>query len=174
MERGIHYLRIISDFLNFFFYKVLKMNNFQKTRFAKKIVLTMFDNVKEKDICVFGFSFKKNTADFRESAALDVINFLLQEKANVFLYDPKVPTFEILKVFPTVNVIDNPYTAVHECHALVILTEWDEFKTYDYEKFYSTMQRPSFIFDGRNLLDHKQLTKIGFKVFGIGKCNSLI
>lgn len=132
----------------------------------------MFDNVKGKDICIFGFAFKKNTSDFRESAALDVVKFLLEEKANIFIYDPKVPAVEILQVFPSVHVFDSPYKACCDCHAIVVLTEWDEFKSLDFQRIYASMARPSFLFDGRNILDHHRLQQIGFQVFAIGKATN--
>lgn len=149
--------------------QVLKMNEFQKQRFAKMVVQKMFDNVKNKNVCVLGFAFKKNTGDTRESAAIDVVKFLVEEGANVYVYDPKVPVLEIVKMFPTVNVETSAYAAAYESHAVLILTEWDEFKNLDYERIYKNMAKPSFIFDGRNILNHKKLMSIGYKVFGIGK-----
>jgi UDPglucose 6-dehydrogenase len=148
---------------------VLKINTYQKLRFSKLIVQEMFGNVKRKNICVLGYAFKKNTGDTRESPAIDVVRFLTGELANVFVYDPKVKATEIKEEFPSVTVESTAYKAALEAHALVILTEWDEFKTLDYAKIYKNMAKPAFIFDGRNLLDHRALAKIGFRVFCIGK-----
>ena len=64
---------------------------------------------------------------------------------------------------------NDPYKAVEGAHALAVITEWDEFKTYDYQKLYDSMMKPAFIFDGRNLLNHNQLREIGFEVYSIGK-----
>jgi UDPglucose 6-dehydrogenase len=94
--------------------KVLKMNEWQKLRFAKQIVQRMFDNVKGKNICLLGFSFKKDTGDVRESAAIDVCRFLISEGANVFIYDPKASPLEIKNMFPTANVETNAYSAAYE------------------------------------------------------------
>eukprot|EP01105_Mastigella_eilhardi_P006854 TRINITY_DN18366_c0_g1_i1.p2 TRINITY_DN18366_c0_g1~~TRINITY_DN18366_c0_g1_i1.p2 ORF type:complete len:514 (+),score=167.02 TRINITY_DN18366_c0_g1_i1:68-1609(+) len=149
--------------------QVLKMNDHQKDRFARNIVKTLFGNVKNKNICVLGFAFKKDTGDFRDSAALDVIAFLLKEQANVFLYDPKVPYEEINKVFPRVHCEKSPYAAAAQSVAIAVLTEWDEFRTYDYAAIYDKMSKPAFLFDGRNLLNHEELRKIGFNVYSIGK-----
>lgn len=156
---------------------VLSINEYQKTRFARSIVTHMFDNVKGKNIAIFGFAFKKNTSDIRLSPAIDVCRFLLKEGANLYIYDPKVPAVEITREFPSergfnlnkINIEKNPYSSCTESHAIVVLTEWDEFRTLDYERIYKSMKKPSFIFDGRNILDHKKLRETGFIVVAIGK-----
>jgi len=148
---------------------VLKINEYQKLRFSKLIVQEMFGNVSKKNICVLGYAFKKNTGDTRESCAIDICRFLIQENANVFVYDPKVPSHEIKGQFPAINVETSAYKAALEAHAVVILTEWDEFKDLDYEKIYRNMAKPAFCFDGRNILNHAKLAEIGFRVFCIGK-----
>jgi UDPglucose 6-dehydrogenase len=149
--------------------QVLLMNNHQKFRFAKNIVLQMFGTVRDKNICVFGFAFKKDTGDFRDSAAIDVIRILTEEKANVFIYDPQVPVSEINRLFPDARVERDPYAAAISTHAIALVTEWDEFKSLDYARIFNTMYKPAFLFDGRNVLNHNDLRKIGFKVFAIGK-----
>jgi UDPglucose 6-dehydrogenase len=126
--------------------------------------------VRGKNICVLGFAFKKDTGDFRDSAAIDVVQLLVAEKANVFVYDPKVSAVEINKMFPTVTCEKSPYAAAYQSHAVVIITEWDEFRTLDYARIYSSMAKPAFVFDGRNILDHHALGKLGFKVYAVGKC----
>ncbi len=68
-----------------------------------------------------------------------------------------------------VSVTTDPYEACNDAHGLAVLTEWDEFKTYDFERIYETMMKPAFIFDGRNLLDHEKLREIGFIVYALGK-----
>jgi len=155
---------------------VLAINEYQKARFARNIVSQMFDNVKGKNIAIFGFAFKKNTGDIRLSPAIDICKALLKEGANLYIYDPKVPTVEILGEFPQpefnlqrIHVEKNAYTCCTETHAIAILTEWDEFKTLDYERIYKTMKKPSFVFDGRNILDHMKIKNIGFRVEAIGK-----
>merc|ERR1719330_2062843 len=109
------------------------MNNYQKERFAKYVVKSLFNTIAEKRICILGFAFKKNTGDTRETASVYVAKHLLKE------------------------------------HAILILTEWDEFKTLDYEKIYKSMTKPAFVFDGRNILKLDKLKKIGFQVYGIGQ-----
>jgi len=160
--------------------QVLMINNYQKTRFATSVVAKMFDNVKGKNIAIYGFAFKKNTGDTRLSPAIDVCRFLLREGAILYIYDPKVPDIEIdrefIDLFPdvekrkqVVHVEKNAYTCAAETHAIVVLTEWDEFKTYDYDRIYQHMQKPAFVFDGRNILDHHKLQDSGFRVVAIGK-----
>jgi UDPglucose 6-dehydrogenase len=154
---------------------VVKMNDWQKHRFAAKIVGSLFNTVADKKIAVLGFAFKKDTNDTRESAAISVCRDLLAEQAAVTVYDPKVPADEIRKDVlgdeknDHLSVVESAYTASEGAHAIAILTEWDEFKDLDFEKIYGSMSKPAFIFDGRNILDHAKLVDIGFRVSGIGR-----
>eukprot|EP00003_Mantamonas_plastica_P005329 TRINITY_DN1427_c0_g1_i2.p1 TRINITY_DN1427_c0_g1~~TRINITY_DN1427_c0_g1_i2.p1 ORF type:complete len:535 (-),score=210.57 TRINITY_DN1427_c0_g1_i2:104-1576(-) len=160
--------------------QVVAMNDYQKKRFTRKIVRSMFNSVRDKSIAVLGFAFKKDTGDTRESAAIYVCADLIEERAKLNVYDPKVSTEQMFKdlngvldgqVDPEqyVTPFDDPYEAAKDAHALVILTEWDEFKEYDYSKMYDVMKKPAFIFDGRGIMDDKALHAIGFKVYQIGK-----
>jgi UDPglucose 6-dehydrogenase len=149
--------------------QVLSINEHQKHRFARLVSSTMYHNLKYKDICVLGFTFKKNTDDFRESASVDLCRFLIDEGAKVHLYDPKAPVAGVKALFPEITVAKDPYAAAENTHAIVVMTEWDEFQTLDYAKLYEKMAKPAYIFDGRNNLNHKQLKAIGYEVFSIGK-----
>lgn len=161
--------------------QVIKMNDHQKGRFAKKIIKSLYNTVSGKKIAFLGWAFKKDTNDTRESAAIYVADQLLNEKANVSVYDPKVKGKQIhfdLNYLQTrtqeenqslLDVVENPYEACKDSHAVAILTEWDEFKTYDWQRIYDYMLKPAQIFDGRNILDHEALRKIGFRVYAIGK-----
>merc|ERR1711998_225476 len=141
--------------------------------FQKDILNKMFNTVSGKKIAVFGFAFKKDTGDTRETAAIDVCKILMTERASVSVYDPKVSSdqmYEDLSCKPADIAIEaDPYLCAAGAHAIAILTEWDEFKTYDYQKIYDSMAKPCFIFDGRNILNHNELRKIGFNVECIGK-----
>lgn len=155
---------------------VVKMNDWQKHRFAAKIVRSLFNTVAEKKIAVLGFAFKKDTNDTRESAAISVCRDLLAEHAKVAVYDPKVPADEILrdvlgsdKTDSRLTVAGSAYEAMADAHAIAVVTEWDEFRALDFEKVYGAMHKPAFIFDGRNLLDHPKLRAIGFRTYGIGR-----
>jgi UDPglucose 6-dehydrogenase len=160
--------------------QVIIMNDHQKSRFAKNIVNTLYNTVADKKIAFLGWAFKKDTNDTRESAAIYVANDLLFEQAKLAVYDPKVSEAQMLadldylqtrtsdenKKF--VKAMNDPYEACEGAHAIAVLTEWDEFKAYDWQKIYDNMNKPAFIFDGRNLLDKEALTKIGFKYQAVG------
>lgn len=160
--------------------QVIIMNDHQKRRFANNIVKTLYNTVSAKKITFLGWAFKKDTNDTRESAAIYVANDLLNEQANIAVYDPKVTEKQILfdldylhsrteaENRDGVEVLEDPYEACKDAHAIAILTEWDVFKTYDWEKIYEQMHKPAFIFDGRNLLDGEMLSRIGFKYQSIG------
>jgi UDPglucose 6-dehydrogenase len=155
---------------------VVKMNDWQKHRFANKIVRTLYNSAADKTVAILGFAFKKDTNDTRESPAISVCRDLLAEQARVVVYDPKVPADEIRRDVLGQGV-DNPrfavaataYEAAQGAHAVAITTEWDEFKELDYARIYAGMSKPASIFDGRNVVDLAKLTAIGFRAYGIGK-----
>lgn len=163
--------------------QVIIMNDFQKRRFAERIVTTLFNTVNDKKIAFLGWAFKKDTNDTRESAAIYVANDLIEEEAQVHVYDPKVTEQQMLTDLDYLNTRSNeanrahltvhhdPYAALEEAHGIAVLTEWDAFKTYDWKRIYDAMQKPAFVFDGRNLLDRKALEQIGFEVYTIGSGN---
>ncbi len=155
---------------------VVRINDWQKRRFASRIVRSLFNTVAEKRIAVLGFAFKKDTNDTRESAAIAVCRDLLAEQARVVVYDPKVPAGEILadvvgkgREEPRLTVAKSAYEAAAGAHAVAIVTEWDEFRTLDYARIFASMQQPSFLFDGRNITDLPRLRALGFRASGIGK-----
>lgn len=152
--------------------QVVIMNDHQKHRFSKNIVQTLYNTVSGKKIAMLGWAFKKDTNDTRESAAITVANDLIAEQANVVVYDPKVSEnqikFDLEEVNDKIKVGTNPYEVCNNAHAIAILTEWDEFKTYDWEKIYDSMSKPAFVFDGRNLLDKQKMKEIGFVYSAVG------
>ena len=160
--------------------QVIIMNDHQKRRFAKNIIKTLYNTVSGKKIAFLGWAFKKDTNDTRESAAIYVADDLLAEQAEISVYDPKVGVLQIqsdLNYLATrseaanangLHVATDVYEACNNAHAIAVLTEWDEFKTYDWQKIYANMLKPAFIFDGRNLLDKTALEKIGFIYQAIG------
>jgi len=151
-----------------YFKQVITINEYQKKRFCGRILTQMFNTVRRKRIVLLGFAFKKDTGDTRESPAIDVATFLTSEGADLHIYDPKVPHQEIKHMFPNAITHHDPYEAAKGAHALVVLTEWDEFLAYDYRKFFNIMVRPAFVFDGRNILDHAALQAIGFNTVAVG------
>jgi UDPglucose 6-dehydrogenase len=157
-----------------YWHQVIVMNDWQKSRFAKNMVSSMFNTVSGKKIAILGFAFKKDTGDTRETPAIDVCKSLLQEKAALSIYDPKVSREQIYSdlgkdSMEKIVIEDDPYIACAGAHAVAILTEWDEFKAYDYARIYESMQKPAFIFDGRNILDHESLQGLGYEVWAVGK-----
>ncbi|VDK76228.1 unnamed protein product [Litomosoides sigmodontis] len=162
--------------------QVVEINNWQRRRFADKIISEMFDTVSSKRIAIFGFAFKKNTADTRESSAIYIVKYLLDEDAKLVVYDPKVPESQIryeLHQITSKETVDklftfskDPYEAAMNSHAIVVLTEWDEFKSYDYKYIFNSMAQPASVFDGRLILDHNKLREIGFHVSAIGIASS--
>eukprot|EP00606_Chrysophyceae_sp_TOSAG23-5_P001223 GSChrysophyteH2.ASY1.ANO1.1691.1 assembled CDS len=166
--------------------QVINMNDYQKHRFAGNMVRTMFNTVTGKKISIFGFAFKKDTGDTRETAAAFVMKELLDESAALSVYDPQVTRDQMMEEFqytcdvteatiPGLNRLittcSSMIEAATDSHAIAIMTEWDEFATADYKALYEVMQKPAFIFDGRNILPHAQLREIGFEVYAIGKPN---
>ncbi len=161
--------------------QVIIMNDHQKQRFAKNIVKTLYNTVSGKKITFLGWAFKKDTNDTRESAAIYVADALQDEQAEIHVYDPKVKENQIyndLDYLATrspeankegVTVYKDAYEACKDSHAIAVLTEWDEFKSYDWKRIYDSMKKPAFVFDGRNLLDAAALEKIGFVYKGIGR-----
>ena len=170
-------LNEVADYWN----QVIVLNNHQRNRFVKNIIKSLYNTVSGKKITFFGWAFKKDTNDTRESSAIYVADLLLDEMANISVYDPKVSEVQIysdLNFLGTrsieeneeyLKVINDPYNACKNSHAIAILTEWDEFINYDWQRIYDIMNKPAFIFDGRNILDKNKMQKIGFIFKGIGK-----
>lgn len=161
--------------------QVIIMNDHQKRRFASSIVRTLYNTVSGKKIAFLGWAFKKDTNDTRESAAIYVADDLLFEQAGIAVFDPKV---EKGQIYADVNylgtrseaqnekgitVFADPYEACKDAHAIAVLTEWDEFKEYNWQHIFDNMKKPAFVFDGRNVLDGEKLREIGFVFQAIGK-----
>lgn len=152
--------------------QVVAMNDYQKRRFSQRIIEALFNTVSGKRIAIYGFAFKKDTNDTRESPAISVCRDLLSEQAHLAIYDPQVPAGQIcadLGDAENVDICQDPYSAAKGAHAVAVLTEWDEFQTLDFQQIYDGMSKPACLFDGRNILDLSVLQDIGFRVFGTGK-----
>jgi len=163
--------------------QIIEMNNFQKRRFALRIIECLFNTITAKKIAILGFAFKKNTGDTRESPAILVCKYLLEEGAKLCIYDPKVPKRQIYSDLRSaerpddeklIEVTDSPYGATEGAHAIVFCTEWDEFTELDFKKMYEQMLKPAFVFDGRNIVNVEELQSIGFHVETIGRRTSKI
>jgi len=152
--------------------QVVLMNDYQEKRFVQNITANMFNTVAGKKIAVFGFAFKADTGDTRESPAIYVSKLLLEEHATLAIHDPQALEYAALDLAGCEGDIayeTDPYKAAEGAHAIAVLTEWKEFRDLDYERLYAAMEKPAFIFDGRNLLDHQKLFEIGFNVFPLGQ-----
>ncbi|XP_021893216.1 UDP-glucose 6-dehydrogenase 1-like [Carica papaya] len=171
--------------------QVIKINDYQKMRFVNRVVSSMFNTVSAKKIAILGFAFKKDTGDTRETPAIEVCKRLLEDKAQLSIYDPQVNLEQIQRdlsmekfdwdhpihlqqplspnTTKQVKVSWDAYEATKDAHGVCILTEWDEFKTLNYQRIFNNMQKPAFIFDGRNIIDVAKLREIGFIVYSIGK-----
>lgn len=177
-------LQTVADY----WHQVILMNDYQKQRFVERIISAMFNTISKKKIAIYGFAFKKDTGDTRETPAIDVCRGLMADGARVCVYDPQVEPQQVYQDLGTekfewdhpsprsppiaktaIAIAPDHMEAARDAHAICVLTEWDEFKAYDYQAIYDSMVKPAFIFDGRNVLDHAKLREIGFIVYAIGK-----
>ena len=161
-------LREVADFWN----RVVAMNDYQENRFVRAIVTRMFNTVAGKRIAVFGFAFKADTGDTRESPAIRVCRELAAERAHVVISDPFAldnARCDLADLGAAVAYEPDPYAAARGAHAIAVLTDWKDYRTLDYPRIFAGMEKPAFLFDGRNCLDHRTLFDMGFNVFPIGK-----
>ena len=166
---------------------VVKINNYQTERIGDKIIKALDSNNNADTVTILGWSFKKDTNDSRESASIYLARQLLQNNIKINIYDPKVKEErikddlttlfkndnthddEVKKILSRVRIFTEPYDSVLNSSAVSICTEWDDFVELDWNKIFNVMHQPSFIFDGRGLLNKVNLEKIGFQAYSIGK-----
>jgi UDPglucose 6-dehydrogenase len=151
---------------------VVKINEWQTNRSVKRVLRSMFNTIAGKKIAVFGFAFKANTSDTRESPAHLVVRELLEERAIPAITDYKaLPDAKqnLSDVLDKIKLTENPYEAAKDAHAILLCTEWMQYAALDWKKIYDSMSKPALVFDGRNILDGKELMKIGFEFISIGK-----
>jgi len=163
--------------------QVIKINDLQRTRFSKKVIESMFNTISGKKIAMFGFAFKKDTGDTRETSSMYVARELLQEQCLLTIQDEQVTESLIredvgqvcsdLDIKPDLDKLlttcECPYEAAADAHAVLICTEWDQYKTLDYQRIFDSMKRPAYIFDGRRMINAEELQAIGFKTYVIGQ-----
>lgn len=155
-----------------YWHSVVTMNDYQKKRFVTKMLSSMFNTLAEKKIALFGFAFKADTSDTRESPAIYITRHLAEEHAKIVITDPRAlenARIDLADVEGNISYETDPYEAARESDAVAVMTEWQQYKDLDWEKIYDSMRKPAFLFDGRNMLDHNLLYKIGFNVYPIGK-----
>lgn len=164
-----------------YWHEVVRINDWQKRRFVRRMMTAMFNTLSEKRVAILGFAFKKDTNDTRESAAAYVCRDLIEEQAHLAIYDPEVSEASIFldlerltglsraELARRVTVVPNAYAAVDQAHALAVLTEWDEFTALEFDRVLESMRKPAFAFDGRNILPHAKMRQLGFEVHAVGK-----
>lgn len=155
---------------------VVRINEYQQGRFILNMLKVMFNTLSGKRICLFGSAFKANTGDTRESPAIAIAEHLLEERAHVVITDPQALNNaqtdlrdHCTRSDSAITFLDEPYDAAKGCDAIAIMTEWDLYRTLDYKRIYNDMNKPAFLFDGRNILDHQRCFDLGFNVYPIGK-----
>ena len=153
--------------------QVIDLNDYARQRFCDNIVHTMV-NVKNKKIAIMGFSYKPDTSDCRQTPAVDVCRAMLAEGGHIAIYDPQVKSQVMMEEFgrdacmQQVTVCQNVDQAVEGADAIVLMTDWDSFRTLDMKAIHAAMRKPAYIFDSRGTWDNKLLKDIGFSVYRIG------
>ena len=154
---------------------VIKMNDHQQERIVSRLFRAMFNTLANKKIAIFGFAFKADTGDTRETPAGTVARLLNDEHVCLSITDPKaIPNakkdLEDLLGTPTPpTYTSDPYVAAKDADAILLMTDWSEYPALDWTKLYKSRRKPALVFDTRNCLDADKLRKIGFTVLNIGK-----
>jgi len=155
-----------------FWEQVVALNDYQMERYVKRILQAMFNTLVGKKLAVFGFAFKPDTGDTRDAPAIYICKQLLEERADLNITDPHAldnARKELQGIEGEVSFVEDPYKAAEGAHGIALITEWNLYQELDYQKIYDSMEKPAFIFDGRNCLDHQALYEIGFNVYPLGK-----
>jgi len=163
----------VADYWN----QVIKINNYQRSRFADLIESNLEGDLVNKKITVLGWAFKKNTNDTRESSSIYVTEHLLSKGAFVNIYDPKIKSEKIIQditllleslgyskkeiqeLNQRISIFNNCITSMQRVDAVAILTEWDEFKEFNWQNILSNEKYPKYIFDGRLIINEKKVPK---------------
>ena len=170
-----------------FWESVVKLNNWHQNRISKLVVKKLFGTVTGKKIVVLGFSFKANTNDTRESAAIQICKDLIDEGAEIWIHDPKVSELQIekdLKMEPLKNTegtkdhkllnktgkwkFSNNLNIFDQAHAVLMLTEWEEYKNIDWEDISKKMVNPAWVFDARSITDPNKVENANLNLWRVG------
>ncbi|KAK9268204.1 hypothetical protein L1049_010647 [Liquidambar formosana] len=176
--KDVCFMKYILNYYNYteeakFFGNIIKLNTKRKERFIAEMLNRMIA-LKKKRIAVLGFSYKKNTDDIRDSAAIDICRFLLyKEDSEIRIYDPKVPRDKILSCFrrgAKVSAHATPNAAWNNADAVCFLVDWDQFHTIQFQQMYQEMSKPAFFFDGCNCgFNYNQIRYLGFDLYVAGR-----
>ncbi len=150
--------------------QVVALNDHQQQRFVRAMLGAMFNTLAGKRVAVLGFAFKPGTSDTRNSPAITICRQLADERASLAVTDPRAldNARRDLEGTPGVTFTADPYEAAEGAHALALLTGWPEYRELDFGRILARMERPAFLFDGCNLLDHAALAQMGFHVHRVG------
>lgn len=159
--------------------QIVKLNDYQKSRFATNIIHKLNGTISLKKVAIFGFAFKKNTADTRESPAIKVIEELAKEGGKISIYDPFVKKSQIIndlkgplgQSIKNVTIAESVIDAVRDASAIAVITDWEGLTELDFGKIFTVMSKPAFIFDGKLALVSlaAELNSIGFVAEFLGK-----
>ena len=155
-----------------FWEQVVSLNDYQMERYVKRILQAMFTTLVDKKLAVLGFAFKPDTGDTRDAPAIYICKRLLEEKACLRITDPHAlenARKDLQGIDNNVEYIIDPYKAAEGVHGIALITDWAEYSQLDYQTIFDKMEKPAFIFDGRNHLNHRELFDIGFNVYAVGK-----
>lgn len=155
-----------------FWEQVVSLNDYQMERYVKRILQAMFNTLVDKKLAVLGFAFKPDTGDTRDAPAIYICKRLLEEKACLRITDPHAlenARNDLQGIDNNVEYIIDPYKAAEGVHGIALITDWAEYSQLDYQTIFDKMEKPAFIFDGRNHLNHRELFDIGFNVYAVGK-----
>lgn len=176
-------LRDAAEYWN----QVIKMNDSQQRRIVERLFSAMFNTIANKKMAIFGFAFKADTGDTRETPAGEVVRMLFKEHARIAITDPKAldnakidladliaeqtdcDSSDFAHRTGTLSFEDDPYQAAADADAILVMTDWKLYPSLDWQKLYNVMRKPALVFDARNCLDRENLVAIGFKVLNIGK-----
>ena len=161
--------------------QIVKINNWQKKRISRLIVEKLYGTLTQKKIVILGFAFKSNTNDTRESPAISIVKDLLENGAEIIISDPKVNSSQITK---DLNLEENHkefnsefghwkfskdiYEAVQNSDAVVLLTEWNEYKNLDWYRITKVMRSPAWVFDTRSVVNRNEIKKAGLNLWCLG------
>jgi UDPglucose 6-dehydrogenase len=151
--------------------QVIRMNDHQQERIVSRLFREMFNTLANRKIALFGFAFKADTGDTRETPAGVVARLLAEERVRVSITDPKAleNAKKDLKDVDCVTFEPDEYKAAEGADAVVLMTDWRHYPSLDWQRVFDLMRKPALVFDTRNCLDAAALRKIGFKVLNIGK-----
>lgn len=165
-------LREVADYWR----QVVTINDYQQSRLVGAILREMFNTLVGKKIALFGFAFKAETGDTRESPAIAVARMLAGERARLAVTDPRALAHareDLADLGDQVSFTDDPYAAAQDAHAIVLMTPCALYRQLDYASILKNMRQPAFLFDARNLLDPAALTSLGFTYRGVGRAGPI-